>query len=129
MSIQRKKFELSPALRLGVGRGHSNKILKISAIFCLILAAGLTVNALHLIFQGNSEPANGSAPQVLGATDIKTATEPQQQPQIVEYKITNGDTLFNISQKFNLSWATIATLNNLKSPFALKPGQVLKIPQ
>ncbi|HYV33659.1 MAG TPA: LysM domain-containing protein [Candidatus Limnocylindria bacterium] len=123
MPFNSKKFQLSPRLRLGVGRGYSqNQILKFSAIICLVLALGLTVNAVRLVIKAKSSPS----PQVLGATDVK---EPVTSIQFTDYTIQKGDTLFDISQKFNISWTTLATLNNLKSPFYLKPGQTLKVPK
>lgn len=127
MPTRQKKFELSPRLKLGIGRGYSqNQILKIAAIACLLLAAGLTVNAIRLVYRSSH---GSDAPQVLGATDIKTPANDNSGLQFVEYKVLKGDTLFNISQKFNVNWTTLATLNNLKSPFALKPGQIIKIPK
>lgn len=127
----RKTFELSPRLRLGVGRGYSqNQILKYSAILCLVIAAGLSLNAVRLVFFSNISavtPAQAE-PQVLGASDTKDATSGTA-VQFIEYKVQKGDTLFNISQKYNINWTTLATLNNLKSPFTLKLGQTLKIPK
>ena len=121
-----KKFELSPRLRLGVGRGYSkNQILKIGAISCLILALVLTFNAFKIIF--GSSQTKAAAPQVLGASDTKTDTPDSM--QFVQYKVQKGDTLFNISQKYNITWTTLATLNNLQSPFTLKLGQTINIPK
>lgn len=128
MPIPRKKFELSPSLRLGVGRGHPNKLLKIASAICLLVAFALTANAIRLVFQTGASAQDKNTPQVLGASDVKSTADQPSQPQIVEYTVQKGDTLFNISQKFNISWTTLATLNNLKSPFALKPGQTLQIP-
>lgn len=123
----KNKFELSPRLKLGVGRGYSqNQILKISSIICLVIAVGLSVNAVRLI--SHQSNLSNPKPQVLGATDIKEQSDIVGN-QFTDYKVTKGDTLFNISQKFNISWATIASLNNLKSPFSIKPGQTLKIPK
>lgn len=133
MSLPRKKMELSPRLKMGVGRGRSgNKALRTGAFLCLLTAVILTANAIRLVWTNNSTNTenilSSATPQVLGATDIQgeptTAT-----PEIVEYKVVKGDTLFNVSQKFNISWTTVATLNNLKSPFVLKPGQTIKIPR
>ena len=129
MSTPRNKFELSPRLKLGVGRGNSNKILKIGAVVCLSLAAILAINAFRLILKSGSTQAGEAAPQVLGASDTKSSAPAQPAPTILEYKVGPGDTLFNISQKYNINWATLATLNNLKSPYSLKLGQTLKIPQ
>jgi LysM repeat protein len=130
MPLRNKKFELSPRLKLGIGRGYSqNQILKLSAIICLCLALGLTVNAFRLVLKDKNQPnSNTSSPQVLGASDIKQQTG-QQSAQFTAYTVVQGDTLFNISQKFNIDWTTLATLNNLKSPFALKLGQIINIPK
>lgn len=124
----RKKFELSPRLKLGVGRGYSqNKALKIGAVACLCLAGALALYGARLIFT-NSGALDKAAPQVLGASDFQgQQTEPQV--EFLEYKVKSGDTLFNVSQKFNINWTTLSTLNNIKSPFTLKPGQILKIPK
>jgi LysM repeat protein len=127
MSIRNKKFELSPRLRLGVGRGYSqNQILKFSAIFCLILAVALTSYSINLVFTELSQ--NQSTPQVLGATDVKDP-KPTATLEFKSYTVQKGDTLFNISQKFNIDWSTLAMLNSLKSPFILKPGQTINIPK
>jgi len=130
MAFRSKKFDLSPRLKLGIGRGYSqNQILKFSAIVCLVLALVLTVNAFRLVIKDKNQAGGASQnPQVLGATDVK---QPQNQNavQFTAYTVQQDDTLFNISQKFNIDWTTLATLNNLKSPFALKPGQIINIPK
>jgi LysM repeat protein len=130
MFTPRKKFDLSPRLKLGVGRGYSqNKILKFAAIICLLVAVGLTVNAVTILFSHSQTSGDNAAlPKVLGASDTKTATDTTA-IQFVQYKVQKGDTLFNISQKFNIDWTTLATLNNIQSPFAVKPGQTLNIPK
>lgn len=127
MFNSRKKFELSPRLKFGIGRGYSqNKLLKIGAFISLFIAVALTANAIRLLFSQNSTDILNS-PQVLGATDTKQ--QETQTIEFVEYKVQKGDTLFNISQKHNIEWGTLATLNNLKSPFSVKPGQIMKIPK
>lgn len=62
--------------------------------------------------------------QVLGAS-----TAEESQPQFTEYVVKNGDTLFYISQKYNIRWDSIAQINNLAEPYILHAGQTLKIPQ
>ncbi len=130
MPFRNKKFELSPRLKLGIGRGYSqNQILKFSAIVCLTLALVLTANAFRLVLKDKSHAdSNSQNPQVLGATDVKQPNS-QSGMQFTAYKVLQGDTLFNISQKFNIDWTTLATLNNLKSPFTLKLGQTINIPK
>lgn len=123
MFFRKKNFELSPRLSLSVGRTYSkNQILKVGGIICLLLALGLTINAVSLIV--NRADKTSKEGEVLGSVDIKDI-----QLQLLEYEVQKGDTLFNLSQKYNVSWVTLANLNNLKSPFTLKPGQVIQIPK
>jgi LysM repeat protein len=123
MLFKKKSFELSPRLRLGVGRSYSkNQILKISGIVCLLLAVGLTINAITLIASKSKPTAQEG--EVLGVSDSKDT-----KPEFLEYTVEKGDTIFNLSQKYNISWVTLANLNNLKSPFTIKPGQILQIPK
>lgn len=122
-----KKIELSPRLKLSVGRKVGpNQKFKIAAYLLLLAGVGLTFNAARLIFtnQEQNTVVQTGSPQVLGASDTKTLEE----VKFVEYKVEKGDTLFSISQKFGAGWTTLATLNNLKSPFTVKPGQIIKIP-
>ena len=130
MAFRNQKFELSPRLKSGVGRGYSqNQILKFAAVVCLVLAVLLTVNAVRLMLKSKGQvAADTSAPAVLGASDSQPANAGQT-VQFTDYAVQKGDTLFNIAQKFNISWQTLATLNNLKSSAFLKPGQVLKVPK
>ena len=122
-----KKFELSPRLKLGVGRGYSqNQILKFSAIFCLSLAVVLVINSGFLLIKNAKKTT--PTPEVLGASDVKTPT-PTFAVEFKSYTVQKGDTVFSISQKFNIDWSTLAMLNKLKTPFLLKPGQTLNIPK
>src|SRR5581483_9947551 len=57
------------------------------------------------------------------------APTPSDDPQFTQYTVKNGDTLFNISQKYNLRWDAIASLNNLTEPYVLHAGMIIKIPQ
>ncbi len=124
MAYPNKKMKLSPQLQLGVSRNYSkNSILKwLGGLFLLLAAVG-AVNAGKLIFsKHDSGNNNQAAPQVLGV-------ETDQQANFLEYKVQKGDTIFYIGQKYNINWTTLATLNNLSSPFTLKVGQTLKIPK
>jgi LysM repeat protein len=125
------KFDLSPRLKFGLGRGYTkNQILKFFSFTFLSIAAGLAFNSLWVVVKYDRNPKSAqtenAAPQVLGVTDVRL---PQTELQYLEYKIKKGDTLFNLSQEYSVNWMTLATLNNLKSPFSLKPGQTIKIPK
>ncbi|HLC39022.1 MAG TPA: LysM peptidoglycan-binding domain-containing protein [Patescibacteria group bacterium] len=45
------------------------------------------------------------------------------------YTVESGDTLYSIGLKLKVDWKEIAQLNNLESPYNLKKGQELQIPQ
>ena len=51
-----------------------------------------------------------------------------QDSNFYAYQTQPGDSLFSLSEKFQVSWEELASLNLLKEPFALEPGQSLKIP-
>lgn len=122
-----KKIDLSPRLKFSVGRGKfRSRAIKFVIFLSIIISGGLAINALKII----TSSSKNTNPQVLGAEDVKSETNNgQPEIQILEYKIQKGDTLFNISQKFNISWTIIATLNNLNSPYVLTPGKTIKIPK
>lgn len=127
-----KKVELSPKLKLGVGRGLSSvNILKISGTIFLVIAFILILNSTLLVLtKSRSSIASKQAqPQVLGASDAVPATNQQPDNNFIVYKVVSGDTVFSIAQKYGISWSTIATLNNLNTPFILKIGQELKVPK
>ncbi len=124
MARFRNKVHLSPRLKLGVGRGYSkNNILKYSGFVFLFLSLLLVGWTISVVARHSSQSVQDSQanPQVLGATD-------NQAEPFITHTVKAGDTVFNIAQKYNLNWSTLATLNNLSSPFTLKPGQTLKVP-
>jgi len=47
----------------------------------------------------------------------------------IEYKVGRGETLYNISKRFQISVARLVQFNNLKNEQDIKVGQVLRIPQ
>jgi LysM repeat protein len=131
MFNSRKKFDLSPRLKFGVGRGYSqNQILKYATMACLVVAVALTVNTVRILFShsGMTNASADTSPKVLGASDSKTI-DTSSTNEFIDYKIQKGDTLFNISQKYNIDWGTLATLNNIQSPFTVKSGQTINIPK
>ncbi|MFJ8900043.1 N-acetylmuramoyl-L-alanine amidase [Streptomyces sp. NPDC102370] len=43
------------------------------------------------------------------------------------YTVKSGDTLSAIGARTGVKWQTIASLNGIKSPYVIRPGQVLKL--
>jgi LysM repeat protein len=70
--------------------------------------------------------------QVLGAATSSAEEAPQaasQNEEFTSYTVKAGDTLFNISQQYNVKWDLIAQFNNLQEPYLLHGGDTLRIPQ
>ncbi|MBI2637939.1 MAG: LysM peptidoglycan-binding domain-containing protein [Candidatus Sungbacteria bacterium] len=65
----------------------------------------------------------GEPKQILGEQQAAPQTE------YLIYEVKKGDTLFNLSSRFGVSWQTLAQINNLEEPYILKIGQEIKIPQ
>lgn len=123
MSKSRNKVQLSPQLKLGVGRGYSkNRILKYGGFIFLLASFVLVGWTVFVVAQHSSkEPGSETNPTVLGAEDDSSQA-------FLTYTVVKGDTVFNIAQKHDVNWTTLATINNLSAPFTLKVGQTIKIP-
>jgi hypothetical protein len=122
------KLELSPRLKWGVGRGKSlNKIMRRTGIVFVLLTIGLAINATRLVYNNTTNASNN--PRVLGVTDSVNPESLEDRQQFIEHRVKKGETLFSVSQQYNISWTTIATLNKLDAPFSLTPGQSVKIPK
>jgi LysM repeat protein len=130
---------LSPELRAQITPANRrDRKYAIMGVFFLILSGVLVFNLFPKTADtslSNNKPNGvalssgatsqlGSEKQVLG---LSTMEEPKE--QYTEYKVKNGDTLFNISQEYNIKWDLIAQINNLSEPYMLHAGQTLKIPQ
>lgn len=46
-----------------------------------------------------------------------------------EYRVKENDTLELISEKNKISWQKLAQINNLKAPYSIQSGQILRIPK
>jgi hypothetical protein len=47
----------------------------------------------------------------------------------VEYKVRAGDDIQVLAEKLAIDWRKLAKLNNLKAPYSLQVGQVIRVPQ
>ncbi len=137
------KPHLSPELRAQITPSTRRDIkLSAAAVFflglSLVLAANLwprhrdpvLVNnkSVPTLAQTSPSPVITTDKQVLGASTEPTKA-PVEEAQFSQYTVKAGDTLFNISQQYNIRWDLIAQINNLSEPYILHAGQELKIPQ
>ncbi|MBX4205126.1 MAG: LysM peptidoglycan-binding domain-containing protein [Candidatus Doudnabacteria bacterium] len=140
------KPHLSPELRAQI-TPHSRRDTKyaFAGVFFLLLSVFLSYNlwpksgsssnnnktvATFIQTQDLATSVNaGSNQTVLGAETQVQSPETPNADQFTIYSVKNGDTLFNISQKYNVKWDLIAQLNSLSEPYVLHSGQSLKIPQ
>lgn len=151
------KPHLSPELRAQITpQNKRDRKLTAAGVLLLLGSMALTVNIWpdsndvdaaqinsRLESIGAQTPSvtfGGADKQVLGVssedsteTIASTQTDPTPTPvtdeQFTSYTVKNGDTLFNISQQYNVKWDLIAQFNNLSEPFILHAGQSLRIPQ
>ena len=137
--MPQNKLKLSEKLQLGVAGPSSQTLLfKSGGVFFLILLAILGFNIYSSLNNSITPPpstavaivegsvvSEAESPQVLGAYD---SLAQESAPEPINYTVQQGDTLFNIAQNHNVSWVIIATLNELKAPYSLQPGTVIKIP-
>jgi hypothetical protein len=122
--IPKHKVKLSPRLQLGIGRkaADKSKILTYSTLIILVISGVLGIRAVKMVISKGFLPDAPIQGQVAGATDTPA-------PLFEDYSVNKGETVFSIAQTHNIDWTALATINNLKAPFALKQGQILKIPK
>lgn len=87
--------------------------------FILLVGVGIYIFAKPHADKQAAEPA---PKQILGEQEAS-------EPQYASYTIKKGDTLFNLAQRYSVSWQTLAQINDLQAPFTLKIGQQIKVPQ
>lgn len=90
------------------------------------LGAALLIVIAILVIQhfAGSTPSGDGLPQneaVLGA-------EAPANSDFYVYQVETNDSLFSLSQKFQVAWEELVALNSLQEPFLLTPGQKLKVP-
>lgn len=128
MFARKQKVRLSESLQMGVaGPSSQSTFFKVGGVFFLILSLALIANMFMNINSAKDAQkitVSEQPTQVLGAfdqSDAGSASVP------ATYTVQKGDTLFNIAQTHGVNWVVIATLNNLKAPYNLKVGTVLKL--
>lgn len=135
------KPHLSPELRAQITPSTRKDMkLTVAGVFFLLASLGLTVN----LFSGEKASLASNDTRLSDRTQsqISPLSEEKQvlgestqavveskEPSFTEYTVKPGDTLFNISQQYNIRWDLIAEINSLSEPYLLHGGQKLKIPQ
>lgn len=95
--------------------------------FLILLILGMVASAYALIKTPKHETkqSNNLVPKEILGEQTNSNKEPHYETHVV----SPGDTLFNISKRYNISWQTLAQINNLDEPYTLKIGQKLQILQ
>src|SRR3989344_1394062 len=118
------KPHLSPELRAQITPSNRRDVrLTAAGVFFLLVSAGLMVNLwpksdktspvnnkTTLPIAQSGPDAAGPEKQVLGATTESLPVGVPADSQFTQYTIKTGDTLFNISQKYNVQWDSIAQI-------------------
>ena len=111
--------QTTPYPRINVWMRRVAIVLVLSAVTGVYLAAKPSRDAT-----GHSDQEFDKTKEILGEQHPPTSSP----VELETYLVKKGDTLFNVSQKYGLSWQTLAQINNLSEPYLLKIGQELKIP-
>lgn len=89
-----------------------------------LLTLILTIAGVYLTAKPTTQAPNSQPKEILGEQDPPTV----EGIELETYVVKKGDTLFNVSQKYEISWQSLAEINNLDEPYLLKIGQKLIIP-
>ena len=88
----------------------------------------LSLGQVLLIPRSHSD-VNATLDEVRRRRENKKAKEDKVVPFSTKtYKVQNGDSLWSISNKFNVTIDTLFSANSLSDPDKLKPGMTLKVP-
>ena len=91
----------------------------------------------ELFTETSKEESNGNEPSVNLSADQLALIKPEiisdsnaepGERGIIKYTVADGDSLYNLANRFNISLNTILWANNLSLNSYLKPGQILIIP-
>ncbi|MCS5421562.1 MULTISPECIES: LysM peptidoglycan-binding domain-containing protein [Psychrilyobacter] len=75
----------------------------------------------------------GEAPATMEKTpmveeEVMVEDVPMADEAPISYTVVEGDNLFQIGLKYNMSWERLAEENNISNPDVIEVGQVLTIP-
>jgi len=79
------------------------------------------------------EVATEEAPVVMEETamveeEVMVEDAPMAEEAPANYTVVEGDNLFRIGLKYNMSWEKLAEENNISNPDVIEAGQVLTVP-
>ena len=127
MFSRKQNFKLSQNLKMGIQPPSSQgTFFKVSGVVFLLLSIFLVKNIYKSLNNVTEvRKIDSVTPEVLGVFDQNQQTS--RKTIQATYTVSKGDTLFNIAQSQGINWVVIASLNDLKAPYTLKPGTVLKL--
>jgi 5'-nucleotidase len=98
------------------------------------ISSGIDFNGIkmgRLVDAAAAEPTPAPEPAATEAPAPVAEPEPAPAEPAAEktYVVVKGDCLYDIAKKLDVaSWQSIASLNGIKSPYVIQPGQTLLIP-
>lgn len=90
-------------------------------------SGGIKISANNQVLQNESSLAITSENCLAKPTYAQTIISEKQREGIIDYVVVEGDTLWSIANKFDISTDTIKWANNIEDENLIKPGQKLII--
>lgn len=134
-----RDFEIGKDVLVGVlyrRRGKYAQPFVHSAMAGLVFV-GVTFGPLFIAqnFQGQAAGYEDELPSevILGTSaavpqEMVTMVSDKPRAEVIEYQVSEGDTVSNIATKFGVTIDTILWANDMEATDKIKPGQKLKIP-
>ena len=121
---RKQKIRFSPRLAATAGRTpyiphyFRERLSIFIPLTLILLVLGIRVVTHDGKIKSESRATTQNEGQVLGAEDA----------DVMNYAVKSGDTLMSLGERFQVYWMTIVEENELKAPYTLQPGQMLRIP-
>jgi murein DD-endopeptidase MepM/ murein hydrolase activator NlpD len=108
----------------------SNGVKRKKRTSAAMIGLALSMGASSLIIPRQNEGAKAAEPTPTDTATISMVPSASAAPaaSMVEHQVTKGQTLWQLSQRYQVSVNAIAAANSLKATDILKVGQVVRIP-
>jgi len=125
--MRKSRVRLGPHLLAQTQPNPPSRSPQFTKAFGVVLILLLAVFAVSSFRGGDkTDQAPSAFPEEETVLGAEKALAPNEDYYL--YEVKKGDSLFTISETFQVGWEEVVKLNSLKEPFILQPGQKIKLP-